>query len=603
MIYHLREHRRSSMLLNVSVFERFNQKVMYLPDVNYYFAIKDNSNIKLGEYKLCQEEIVTIVKENDLKEYEVFAVTSLEERLSKIATYNIQKIKETSSRGLFTLCLHPSRKCNLNCKYCFKDSQYLGEEQLSFAIAKDAIDFVVNEYAPCASKYVVDLSGSGEPLLEIKLLKQIVDYCKQKRDEICKNIEVMFCTNLTLLTPEIVEYLDNEPVIILGVSIDGDRVTNDGNRVYANGKGTYDDIVKGLKMFKNKKLGLAVTITPLNQNVDSIYDCLYRLPNVDCISMKFIRNYDGSKYDFGRFDMRYMLSRYKNLCNRIFEELSNDNFDYLQKLVRGGDYFGGIIYSNMFKGTYKIYRCDAGKSRISVNSEGDIFACSVMNGNQDFSIGNIYEGIESRKQKKFEFVSVESLSTCQSCLIRNACGGECYTNSYLKNNSLYTPVDGMCILKKELNKLSMSFIEVLKRKHMNMYDKFADFVVEVGGYEVTPSEVWALLLYLKTQKVNYKYIEVVKFFKDYSDPIEGILNYLRELDENTSIYKLTDTQGIKIPAIAICNKVNMSNVNFVVVVDVQGDNIVFKQYGKSIISTDVMTIYDFIKYISDIIIC
>ena len=64
----------------------------------------------------------------------------------------------------------------------------------------------------------------------------------------------MFCTNLTLLTPEIVEYLDNEPAIILGTSIDGDQITNDNNRVYANGKGTYADIVKGLKMFKNKKL-------------------------------------------------------------------------------------------------------------------------------------------------------------------------------------------------------------------------------------------------------------------------------------------------------------------------------------------------------------
>lgn len=167
----------------------------------------------------------------------------------------------------------------------------------------------------------MDLSGSGEPLLHIDLVKQIVDYCKQKRNEICKNIEVMFCTNLTLLTPEIVEYLDNEPAIILGTSIDGDQITNDNNRVYINGKGTYADIVKGLKMFKNKKLGLAVTITPLNQDVDLIYDHLYHLSNVDCISMSFIRCYDGSKYDFDNFDVNYLIKRYELFCERIFLEL------------------------------------------------------------------------------------------------------------------------------------------------------------------------------------------------------------------------------------------------------------------------------------------
>lgn len=195
----------------------------------------------------------------------------------------------------------------------------------------------------------MDLSGSGEPLLHIDLVKQIVDYCKQKRNEICKNIEVMFCTNLTLLTPEIVEYLDNEPAIILGTSIDGDQITNDNNRVYINGKGTYADIVKGLKMFKNKKLGFAVTITPLNQDVDLIYDHLYHLPNVDCISMSFIRCYDGSKYDFDNFNVNYLIKRYELFCERIFLELENDNLDYLKNCLLEQMYLAAILFKQYLK--------------------------------------------------------------------------------------------------------------------------------------------------------------------------------------------------------------------------------------------------------------
>ena len=337
------------MKLKVSVFEYLNQKVMYVQGVNYYFGIKNDFNIKLGDYELSEDQILAIAKENDPEEYEVFVSTSIEERLNKIKTYDIEEIKEQSSYGQFTLCLHPSRKCNLNCKYCFRESEYLGEQQLTFEVAKDAIDFLVDKYAPCASKYVVDLSGSGEPLLQIDLIKQIVEYCKKKRNEICKNIEVMFCTNLTLLTPEIVEYLDNEPAIILGTSIDGDQITNDNNRVYINGKGTYADIVKGLKMFKNKKLGLAVTITPLNQDVDLIYDHLYHLSNVDCISMSFIRCYDGSKYDFDNFDVNYLIKRYELFCERIFLELENDNLDYLKNCLLEQMYLAAILFKQYLK--------------------------------------------------------------------------------------------------------------------------------------------------------------------------------------------------------------------------------------------------------------
>lgn len=591
------------MKLKVSVFEYLNQKVMYIQDVNYYFGIRDNFDIKLGDYELSEEEVLNIAKENDPEEYEIFVNTSIEERINKINTYSIDDIKEQSSYGQFTLCLHPSRKCNLNCKYCFRESEYLGEQQLTFEVAKDAIDFLVDKYAPCASKYVVDLSGSGEPLLQIDLVKQIVDYCKQKRNEICKNIEVMFCTNLTLLTPEIVEYLDNEPAIILGTSIDGDQITNDNNRVYANGKGTYNDIVKGLKMFKNKKLGLAVTVTPLNQNVDLIYDYLYHLPNVDCVSMKFIRCYDGSKYDFDNFDISYLISRYDRLCCNVLIELEKGNFEYLKKLLKGGDYFGGFIYGNFFKGTYKIYRCDAGKSRITVNNAGDIFACSVMYGNNDYRIGSIYSGINKESQSKFECVTIESVTQCKNCEIKSICGGECYVNAFMKNNDIYEPINKMCELKIELNKLSMSLINQMKNKFCLIYNQLIDFAFEVSRYEITPPEVWGTMEYLKLRNIVVSYTEVDSYLKKHDNVIQGILNYLNKYDDSISLYKIYLGNNIKFPSIAVLNKIKNNLLKFIVIINVEKDMITYKEYTFNSI-TDIKTtsLRYFINNLSDIII-
>ena len=590
------------MRIKVSVFEYLNQKVMYIQDVNYYFGIRDDYDIKFGDYELSKEEVLAIAKENDPEEYEVFINTSIEERINKINTYDIDKVKEESSHGQFTLCLHPSRKCNLNCKYCFKESDYLGDEELTFEVAKDAIDFLMDKYAPCASKYVIDLSGSGEPLLQLDLIKQIADYCRQKRNETCKKTEVMFCSNFTLLTPEVADYIDNDSIIFIGTSIDGDKITNDSNREYANGKGTYDDVVKGIKMFKNKKPGLAVTVTPLNQDVDLIYDHLYHLPNVDCVSMKFIRNYDDSKYDFDNFDVPYLVSRYERLCSNIFKELEKGNFDYLKKLLQGADYFGGIIYSNLFKGTYKIHRCDAGKSRVTVNSAGDIFACSVMYGNDDFKIGNIYDGINKIKQKPFEFVSVESLNKCSSCTIKNTCGGECYINAYLKNKDLYELIDKMCLIKIELNKLSMSLINAIKNRFSLMYNKLIDFAFEVNSYEITSSETWVLMYYLKSVNINVNYSEINGYVKSYDNKIKCILDCIGKFYKNVSLYKINNAKDIKSPAIAVVNKIQTNKLDFVLIVDICDGNIFFKDIISANQAVIELSANVFVDKISDIII-
>ena len=593
------------MKLKVSVFEYLNQKVIYIQDVNYYFGIRGNFDIKLGNYELSEEEVLNIAKENDPEEYEVFISTSIEERLNKMKTFDIEEIKEQSACGQFTLCLHPSRKCNLNCKYCFKESEYLGNEQLTFEAAKEAIDFLVDKYAPCASKYVIDLSGSGEPLLQLDLVKQIVEYCKKKRNEICKNIEVMFCTNLTLLTPEIAEYLDNEPAIILGTSIDGDQITNDNNRVYVNGKGTYDDIVKGLKMFKNKKLGLAVTITPLNQDVDLIYDYLYHLPNVDCVSMSFIRCFDKSKYNVDNFDLEYLSNRYILLCENILKELKQNNFDYLKKLINGADVFGNYIIQFIFKGFQNIYKCDAGKNRIAINAKGDIFACSVMMGNKEFWIGNINTGIDLLSHKKFYNSPIFYHKKCKKCLFSFACGGECSASSYLIGNDLYTPIEQLCKIKINMIKIGISFIQNVKNESKSSYDKLLKLFFKIQCYYKTDSGIWATMCFLKMKKHKVEYCDLLNYIKQTSFGVEPyqILNYLKLYDANIESYEIdqnTSINDIRFPAICLNNKSKTNAFKYSLLINAENNNFIFTNSDISILYS--MPFNEFLDKISNIFI-
>lgn len=190
------------------------------------------------------------------------------------------------------------------------------------------------------------------------------------------------------------------------------------------------------------------------------------------------------------------------------------------------------------KSTYKIYRCDAGKSRITVNNAGDIFACSVMYGNNDYRIGSIYSGINKESQSKFECVTIESVTQCKNCEIKSVCGGECYVNAYLKNSDFYNPIDKMCKIKLELNKLSMSFVNKIKNKSSVVYSKLIDFAFEINSYENTPPAVWVVKSFLNARNVIVNYSEVNNYIAKYDNIVEGILNYPKKFDDNISLYKI-----------------------------------------------------------------
>lgn len=547
------------MVLTANVYEYFDQKVMYIEELNYYFGIKPESDVKLGRYKLDKDEICSIAKENEPEEYKIFRQTNVHDRLKRINRFDRDEYISDSIKGEFTLCLHPSRVCNLNCKYCFRESEYLGKENLNIESAKAAVDFMIDTYAPMAERYIIDLSGSGEPLAQIELIKEIVKYCEDKRNKIFKGLGIMFASNLTMLTPETAEYLDNELSLILGTSIDGDQVTNDNNRVYANGKGTYEDIVKGLKMFKNKKFGAAVTLTPLNQNVDEIYDHLYNLPNVDCISMRYVRSFNGGEYDFDNFDAKYLAGCYAKLCENIITNVRAGRHDYLTKLLKGSDFFGGMLTANLIKGNNAWHRCDAGRNRIVINGKGDVYACSVFINNEDFRMGNIYDNPPVYgADERFWAINKQKNDKCGDCPISKVCGGECYGNGYLKHGDMYKPLDRMCEIKIELNKLAMAFIQKLKLEYKDVFSVLVNFSLNSNDdHFVKPSD-WVTTTYLKLLGFDVKYDTVHDNvnnvnFKNKKEVFGAILTYIRKYKPDADLYQISLEDEIIYPAISILN--------------------------------------------------
>ncbi len=589
----------------VIVYEYLDQKILYIPSVNYYFGLEPESRLVNGEYFWNRTEIKKCLEKEAPEEYAVFSRTAIEKRETELNKYSEEEVRDDLAISQHTMCFHPSRHCNLQCRYCFGQSSYLEEGSMSMETIRRSIDYFIYEYAPYAIKYIFDFSGSGEPLLKFDLIKQTVEYCKQKRQEIGKAIEIMFCTNLTLMTPEMADYFEHESIVLLGTSVDGRKDVNDANRIYKSGKGTFEDIKKGLELFKNKKFGIAATVTPLNQNVDEIFDDLYHLPSVDCVSMRYIRDYSGSEYDFDNFNIDYLIGRYEKLCENIYREMELGNFDYILKLVNGADVFGILISQNLKKGGTASFRCEMGKNRIIVGASGDFYSCSVMMGSEEFKIGSLEKGVDPELVAKYWRRPKDFIHECNICDYNHICGGECYANSFLKYGDMFTVNPKNCDLIKRLNLLSYAFLERLKRTLPESYKEFVKLSFKVSNYTTTNSALWALVKWSSAIGAPFIYDDLMNHINpvDCTTDASTVLNYMKEKASDADSYQLErniTNEDFPRPGISVQKRSkDMGGLEYLIIYGVEDNKIIYEGLlTKGIRSLPVV---DYIQQISNVV--
>ncbi|MBI9008762.1 MAG: SPASM domain-containing protein [Tenericutes bacterium] len=353
------------------------------------------------------------------------------------------------------ISLHISSKCNMNCKYCFmNDRKY---NNLSFEDSKKFIDMIIDEY-PNAGKYIVDPTGSGEPLLELDNLCKIGEYCKQKSDDLKREVLPMIVTNGLLLTEKVVKRL-RESGVLFGVSLDGDKKTNDIYRYDYLGNGTYKRVISNVKKIKDRSLmGVALTIT--DKNMDLVKNLKHLIKYFPTVSMKPVRVID-SNIGINESNIDKLKNSYTELYEFLLKQTTKGNLEYLSAILNGDDYFGKFLLRSIL--CIKVTtRCDAGVGRFSLAPDGLIYACPGAIDISELVIGSLEKGIEKEK-RDFLWNTLVNRNKCQDCYAKFVCGGECFVNAYYSTKSITEKDDVMCELKRHLFKLSLAFNHYLKQ--------------------------------------------------------------------------------------------------------------------------------------------
>jgi uncharacterized protein len=247
-------------------------------------------------------------------------------------------------------------------------------------------------------------------------------------------------TNGTLIDDNLLIYLKKFNVII-SVSLDGPKKINDSMRITKNGKGTYDNIIKSIKMLNKSKIPFGISCTISEHNINSLNK------NVD----HFIKL--GAK----SIGFNILLNaRYNKIPLVSLEKLNDELLEASFKSNVLGYYEDRIKRKiNAFNGIPRFKDCGGVGNQLVFFPNGDISTCEAYLCNPKSIVGNISNlSISSIKNniilKKWTKRYPLNMDECVYCPSLGICGGGCPFNAETVSKNIYQGLT-FCVIQKNLD--------------------------------------------------------------------------------------------------------------------------------------------------------
>ena len=343
---------------------------------------------------------------------------------------------------LKSLCLHIAHDCNLRCKYCFAGTGDFGgkRELMSREVAEKAIDFAIKG-SQKRHNLEIDLFG-GEPLMNMDVVRHVINYARKREVEAGKNIKLTLTTNGTLLTDEIVNFLNDNRVMLV-LSLDGTKQTHDYMRPFPDQSGSYEAAVKGFKKVIESRHGhnyyLRGTYTHFHPHFCE--DALDMLKVGKELSVEPVVGTD-EPYVLTEADWPILEEEYNKLAAAYLEHRrQGDPFDF---------FHFNVALDNGPCVAKRLAGCGAGHEYFAITPEGDIYPCHQFVGREQYKMGTLDTGIvRPELVQKFRHTHVMTKEVCKNCWARFFCSGGCHANADLVNGDISKPYEYGCRIQQK----------------------------------------------------------------------------------------------------------------------------------------------------------
>ena len=369
-------------------------------------------------------------------------------------------LDEFTALHIFVLTL----RCNHACKYCqvssvesrTPDSHDMSIENLDYSISK--------MFQTPARNITMEFQG-GEPLLIFEKLKYAVEQAKTLNEIHKKNISYVLCSNSTLLTDEILEYMEANS-ILLSTSLDGPELIHNGNRIFQKND-SYQTTISHMKRAKEilgeDRVSALMTTTKLSlNNPEEIIDS-YIENGFSSIFFRSINPYGEALTDsIANYSMDEFIQFYKR------------GLDYIIDLNKRGIFFveeyAGIILKKIltpFTTGFVDLQSPSGiiNGVIVYNYDGYVYASDesrmlAEKGDYHFRLGHVKDDYSSIFYSE-KVVNIakhwanEALAGCSDCCYQIYCGTD-----PVRNYSTQGDLEGFRPTSDFCNK-NMSIIDYL----------------------------------------------------------------------------------------------------------------------------------------------
>lgn len=421
-----------------------------------------------------------------------------------------KKGKTLKDLGLKTrnLSLDMTEGCSLRCKYCFADfaAEKRENRKLTEDIMKAAVDWLFDDETSGATEEVNKEGGlgfepwGGEPWHNFEMLQKTYEYFVEKSKETGKKIRhIGGTTNGVEFTEEKLKWCKDRNITWL-ISLDGIKENHDSQRIFANGKGSFDIINKNVDLYK-KVYGYAPQLR-MSLHPDYIKN-IYK--SYEYVLGKGIKSYffspvfeaNWTEESFKELEeqivMLYekLILDYRNGFPKVDNKFIDDMIYYileaqrrgvnLDEIEKTGSY--DVKLNSLSKGMHLPKPCGAGTSYFGVSVEGQIFICHRFNKHgldqEKISfdkrygwLGNVWEGIHNvdlvNELKNWD---VKDLEHCKNCKLKYYCKGSCYASNYDNTGSIKGYHENACKINFALYNAALRIIDLFKKHNMFDYEK------------------------------------------------------------------------------------------------------------------------------------
>lgn len=355
-------------------------------------------------------------------------------------------VQRRFSSKVYQLTLNTSLDCNLCCWYCYET--HAQKTNMSLELVKNILLHL--EIKSQADPFkILELSFfGGEPLLNYKAIKALLEGVKMLSERFDFDIHLTFVTNGTLINQKYVELL-KEFKVRFQITIDGNKDTHNNTRKYKSkllGTDSYGRIMDNLKLL-NEQEAEFYFIVRVNYETDTLKSISKLMADLEFLDKR-----------------RTALSLHRVWQHKATEEdsaLLINAINYINSM--------GFVVSTFPLAT-NLENCYADNyNQAIINYDGNVYKCTARDFSSEQPSGklNSLGLIEWNAPLLLDRLALDIPQKCKDCLLLPSCTGICSQKKVEAKDNEQIP----CPFEDLISKEDVILLNIKQQLVIKKYEK------------------------------------------------------------------------------------------------------------------------------------